>query len=189
MERIVGKPLAVGWMQRSQGSKDKILQQLGSLIREMRSLETPNGTGVSNISGGPIFDLRLPNRAHWGPFNSIHDFHRELRNGIEPDNIMDLGDTTEELKDLVKFHERPWETPVFTHGDLSSLNVLAQGDRLVAIIDWETAGWMPSYWEYTSAWDTNPQNRFWQKEVDKFLEPHQYALKMETIRKKYFGDF
>jgi len=34
---------------------------------------------------------------------------------------------------------------VFTHGDLSSLNVLVRGDQIVGIIDWETAGWYPSY--------------------------------------------
>lgn len=36
---------------------------------------------------------------------------------------------------------------VFTHGDLSSLNILARVDDIVGIIDWETAGWYPSYWE------------------------------------------
>lgn len=29
---------------------------------------------------------------------------------------------------------------LFTHGDLSSLNILACGDKVVGIVDWETAG-------------------------------------------------
>jgi len=33
----------------------------------------------------------------------------------------------------------------FTHGDLSSLSILARGDEVVAIVDWEIAGWCPSY--------------------------------------------
>ena len=37
---------------------------------------------------------------------------------------------------------------VFTHGDLSSFNIVARVDGIVGIIDWETAGWYPSYWEY-----------------------------------------
>lgn len=59
----------------------------------------------------------------------------------------------------------------------------------MGIIDWEIAGWMPPYWEYTSAWHVNPQNMFWQDEVDKFITPHPRELEMEIIRRKYYGDF
>jgi len=57
---------------------------------------------------------------------------------------------------------------VFTHGDLSSLNILTHGDVVVAVIDWETSGWYPSYWEYTSAWNVNQQNQFWRDESTDF---------------------
>ncbi|KND93106.1 hypothetical protein TOPH_02253 [Tolypocladium ophioglossoides CBS 100239] len=49
-----------------------------------------------------------------------------------------------------------------------------RGDDVVGIIDWETAAWFPCYWEYVCAWNVNPQNRFWQQEVDKFLTPRPY---------------
>jgi hypothetical protein len=59
---------------------------------------------------------------------------------------------------------------------------------IVGIIDWETAGWYPSYWEYTSAHQVNPQNSFWADEIDNFLQPMPDELKMEQTRQKYFGD-
>jgi hypothetical protein len=41
----------------------------------------------------------------------------------------------------------------------------------VGIIDWETAGWYSSYWEYTTACQVNPQILSWAHEIDKFLTP------------------
>jgi aminoglycoside phosphotransferase (APT) family kinase protein len=38
----------------------------------------------------------------------------------------------------------------FTHGDLSSSNILVEDGHISAILDWETAGWLPEYWEFTT---------------------------------------
>ena len=78
---------------------------------------------------------------------------------------------------------------VLTHGDLSSTNVLVHGDDVVGIVDWETAGWWPSYWEYTTASTVAPGDEFWREEIDKFLEPYPEELAMERIRLQYFGDY
>jgi hypothetical protein len=69
------------------------------------------------------------------------------------------------------------------------MNIIVRGDEVVGNIDWETAGWWPEYWEYTSAWHVNPYNEFWREEVDKFLEPKVEELDMERARRKFFGDF
>ncbi|KAM3422441.1 hypothetical protein BST61_g2789 [Cercospora zeina] len=39
----------------------------------------------------------------------------------------------------------------FTHGDLAAINIFVRDAKVVAIIDWECAGWYPEYWEYTKA--------------------------------------
>ncbi|KAI1881731.1 hypothetical protein JX265_000557 [Neoarthrinium moseri] len=188
MEKIAGQYLGLGWVQRPEASKARILEQLRSMIAQLRAIPPPQDVGVANVNGGPIYDQRLPKQSNWGPFKTIKDFHRELRNGIEAEAFQDPS-LAEELRELASFHNQPWPAPVLTHGDLSSLNILARGDDIVGIVDWETAAWMPPYWEYTSAWHVNPQNMFWQEEVDRFLEPMPYELKMEQIRRKYFGDF
>jgi aminoglycoside phosphotransferase len=188
MERLPGQNLSVDWLQRTEESRARILNQLRVAAQQIRNIPPPGGTGVSNTCGGPICDQRLPRHARWGPYESVHDFHRALRNGIGIDHLRE-GHDWSELQRLILLHENSEKAPVFTHGDLSSFNILADGDKLTGIVDWETAGWLPSYWEYTSACDANPQNQFWMHEVDKFLLPQPDALEMEKIRKRYFGSY
>lgn len=159
------------------------------MIEQLRNISPPKDMGVANVSGGPIYDQRLPKSSVWGPFRSIHDFHTKLRDGVEAGSVRDDGASPPGLTELISFHNQPWPRSVFTHGDLSSFNIIVRGDDVIGIIDWETAGWMPPYWEYTSAWNVNPQNQFWQKEIDKFLDPLPEALDIGGIRRKYFGDF
>lgn len=193
MQRINGHMLGYKWTLRSDESKKRILGQVKAMVEELRNIHPPEDIGVANVDGGPIYDSRLPRKSLWGPFKTIHDFHRELRDQVEVEahcgNAGDVGNVPQDLRELISFHKQSWPRSVFTHGDLSSLNILAHGDEVVGIIDWETAGWFPPYWEYVSARNVNPRNQFWQKEVDKFLSPMPHELEMESIRRKYFGDF
>ncbi|POR35772.1 kinase-like domain-containing protein [Tolypocladium paradoxum] len=186
MEKIAGERAGQAWAQRSEESREKIVGQLRSIIRQLRAVSPPAGAGVANILGGPIYDARLPGESLRGPFSTVDNFHKSLRNGITLEGHHGVpGD----LQELATFHKQASSRSVLTHGDLSSLNILVRGDEVVGIIDWETAGWLPLYWEYTCAWNVNPQNEFWRHEVDKFLTPMQHELRMEGIRRKYFGDF
>jgi hypothetical protein len=40
---------------------------------------------------------------------------------------------------------------VFTHADFSPRNILIEGGRVTAILDWEYAGWYPEHKEYIQA--------------------------------------
>ncbi|KAI0010040.1 kinase-like protein [Xylariaceae sp. FL0662B] len=186
MERVDGEIAGRGWVGRAEESKRKILAQLRSLVQQLRDVRPPQGIGVANIAGGPIYDGRLPNKSFWGPFHTQDDFHKELRNGISQDD--DLRGLPSDLIELFAFHNQQFPPPVLTHGDLSSLNILVRGNNIVSIIDWETAGWLPFYWEYACAWNVNPQNQFWQDEVDKFMDPMRHELEMDALRRRYFGD-
>ena len=183
MERIKGEVIGAGWVRRSEESKAQLLSQLKEMIQEMRELQPGESTGVASVDGGSLFDCRLPGPSlRFGPFRGIRDFHRHLRSGMELDT--GLGS---EIQNLIKQQNKDWPL-MFTHGDLSSLNILVREDKIVGIIDWETAGWYPSYWEYTTACQVNPQNSFWINEIDKFISPMPEELSMERTRQKYFGD-
>lgn len=183
MELVKGKSLVNGWRSRTAESQATILRQLRSMLDTLRSI-VPLSDVVSNVDGGPLIDYRLP-KSIFGPFDNIDAFHRHLR--------ADLEETNEKLpavvNELITLHQaQQWSRPVFTHADLSSLNIIAEGDTVTGIVDWETAGWYPFYWEYTMATYVNPWNEFWRPEVDRFLTPYPKELHMEELRRIYFGD-
>lgn len=60
--------------------------------------------------------------------------------------------------------------------------------HIVGFVDWETAGWYPSYWEYTSAHQVNPQDSFWVNEIDKSLQAMPEELAMERAHQVYYED-
>ncbi|RAH72564.1 kinase-like protein [Aspergillus aculeatinus CBS 121060] len=184
MERIKGDIIGNGWVRRSEESKAKLLSALARMIREMRDLRPPESMGVASVDGGSLHDCRIPGPSlDFGPFATIQDFHRHLRMGLEFDPKLHI-----DAQKLIKQQQSKSWPLAFTHGDLSSLNILGREDDIVGIIDWETAGWYPSYWEYTSAYQVNPQNSFWVHEIDKFLEAMPEELAMERLRQKWFGD-
>ncbi|KAI9449805.1 kinase-like domain-containing protein [Boletus coccyginus] len=187
MERIHGDSLAKVWYSLSANSKERIFAQLRNMVNEMRALPAP-GPGISNAVGGPLYDPRFPGTSKTiGPFQSIRDFHTFLRNSIvelPPENLYPG------IRDMMVLQNQPWPMPVFTHGDLSTFNILVRGDRVIGIVDWETAGWYPTYWEYSMAWWLgNPRNAFWREETERFLDPPMpQELEMERTRVTYFGD-
>ncbi|KAH0370272.1 kinase-like protein, partial [Aureobasidium melanogenum] len=184
MERVHGQPAVWGWVHRSDASKQRVLEGLKKMILEMRSL-TPQSNAICSVSGGSLYDLRIPMMTtRFGPFDSVREFHNYLRN-----NTQTGSNACDEFLRLVSLHSQDWGRPTFTHGDLSSLNILVRGDDVVGIIDWETAGWYPPYWEYTTGCQVNPQNPFWRDEIGKFLEEMPEALEMDLLRQKYFGDW
>lgn len=181
MERIHGQKLTTAWHTLSQASREKVFCQLREITQEMRRLPPPN-TRISNIEGGSLWDCRLSsNLRRCGPFEDIPAFHRFLRN-----DLSDAPPGYPEIEEMIQLHNREWGPPIFTHGDLSSLNILVRGDTIVGIVDWETAGWWPPYWEYTTALQVNIRNLFWKDWVEKFLDPWPEALKMETVRQRWW---
>lgn len=193
MERIRGQKLATGWLDRSDDSKAILLKQLKSMVEEIRMVKSPHGSRVASVDCGSLSDKRLPGLGvtypvptakRFGPFNDIPAFHRWLRRPVET-----VEDTNiPEIAKLVTTHEnKDWGWPVFTHGDLSSLNILIQDEKIVGIVDWETAGWYPYYWEYTTASQVNMRNLFWAAYIDRFLIPSPEELELERIRQKYYG--
>jgi serine/threonine protein kinase len=173
MERLHGDVIGKGWDLRSPDSKDRIFAQLRSMVNAMRALPPP-GRGISNVVGGPVYDDRFPRQFELGPFQSIRDFHVFLRNDIVepfPENVYP------EISDMIRLQDQPWPMPVFTHGDLSSLNILVRGDRVVGIIDWKRARWYPSYWEYSMAWGLfNPYNPLWRGDRSLPGPPHATGI-------------
>ncbi|EKD12877.1 serine/threonine protein kinase [Drepanopeziza brunnea f. sp. 'multigermtubi' MB_m1] len=73
----------------------KVLLQLKQMVQELRALKPPPGAGVERCVGGSMIDCRLPHGTpRFGPFKTIQDLHRWLRDGYEGPKRRD--DLTEE---------------------------------------------------------------------------------------------
>lgn len=173
-ENISREPVVTRWAQLS----DKILGQLRTMIDEMRRIPKPDAR-ICNADGGSLWDCRLPTSLdRYGPFADTQELHSFLRNKLEK------APPHPEVDEMIELQKRDWGQPVFTHGDLSSLNILVRGDNVVGIVDWETAGWYPPYWEYTTASQVNIRDLWWADYIHKFLDPWTEAMAMEKTRQR-----
>ncbi|KAI0028428.1 kinase-like domain-containing protein [Vararia minispora EC-137] len=137
MDYVDGKELEAIWDGLQSADRLAILHQLRDYIDQLRRLPPPRPGAVEAVDGSECRDPRLGS-APFGPFRTIANFQTFL------------GRDCALLRSTSQSHRT-----VFTHGDLAPRNVLVKGTRIVAIVDWETSGWYPEYWEYTQAFFSN----------------------------------
>ncbi|KAF5586671.1 serine threonine kinase [Fusarium subglutinans] len=191
MQRIQGKSIADAWRDLSDADRSNIFAQLRRMFQELRSLTPAPNAGIESCIGGSLRDSRIPrSRPRFGPFKTVQDFHRWLRDDFQPQDHPDRVDDQDwrDIKEMIMKQDGPWPPPVFTHGDLNPFNILVREDQVVGIVDWEFAGWYPYYWEYTSAWLGNLIRQGWQESLTKFLDSYPVELEMEKTRDRWWGD-
>lgn len=120
-------------------------EELSGYISQLRSLEPPEEGFIGSVNRGSLLDFRA-GQIRFGPFHNVGDFHSYLRLGGPVESWMH--------DPVVKtVHGRSGAYRVkFTHADLNPTNIQYHKGRIKGIIDWETAGWYPEYWEYTKMW-------------------------------------
>ncbi|KAL2392912.1 hypothetical protein ABEF95_001747 [Exophiala dermatitidis] len=166
MEYIEGHVLSELWPSLRPDEKMNIVGQLREILDEMRRHR-------SNIIGGihdtPAVDARK-SRHKGGPFATEQRFNEFLRSDMIP-NAPRL---------YYSMLERAMKNDhdiVLTHGDINPRNIMVNDGQIVAILDWETGGWYPEYWEYIKFFNA----------LDSSLDWVDYADKI--FSKTYFGEF
>jgi aminoglycoside phosphotransferase (APT) family kinase protein len=140
--RVPGAPLWLCQGLLSDADCDEIVAQLKSYVAQLRDLpKTVNPEmAICNTLGEPCRDHRIWSADPIGPFADEAAFSQCLRFSDEP--------------------SRRGHKMVFTHADLNPRNILvdqvalpdgSSGWRVTGIVDWETAGYYPEYWDYTKA--------------------------------------
>ena len=82
-----------------------------------------------------------------GPFASESDFNVALQN---------IYTSNAPLPSLFRFNkelEPHRHDIVFAHGRLSFRSIMIQDGHISSIMEWEYAGWLPSYWDWICALD------------------------------------
>lgn len=179
-----GRDLDGLWADLSENEKISILGQLKSIWDAMRSIATQGFFG--NVTRGPLqhrfFLWRETEPKITGPFEKEEDLDLALalRSQLIWESNQRRGWTSEffarHLPVALKGHRS-----TFTHADLHRKNILieelpAEGSterrfRVSAIVDWEMAGWYPSYWEYASCFVDFQWTEDWPEKVEYILDP------------------
>ena len=139
MDECPGVPLDTVIDRMSPTQLDHIADQLLDVLKEMRSCL---GETLGSVTGSPYDNWFMP--FPWSPPHAFKttmeylDCYREMSFDIcGPEYVEEL------------FSHFPTDTQVhLTHGDFLPHNILVDGSKIAAVIDWETAGYYPEFWEY-----------------------------------------
>ncbi|KAF8810933.1 hypothetical protein BYT27DRAFT_7221754 [Phlegmacium glaucopus] len=102
------------------------------LLAILDEMHSYTSTTLGAVTGGPYNNRNMP-----CPWNPSHAFSS--------------------IKDIF-----PTEGQVYlTHGDLLPHHILVDGSRITAIVDWETAGYYPEFWEYCRMHDPGWMTPAW----------------------------
>jgi aminoglycoside phosphotransferase (APT) family kinase protein len=194
MSYMPGIHLKSVWDSLSEGEKFYILEQLRSIWDQLRLIPAP--TIFSGVCGGPLrhrFFLWLKADPRiTGPFQTEEDLDRALAlRSLENWQGNQGRPYTPEFfaRHLPKALQG--HASVFTHGDLHRRNILieqlpseGQGSerrfRVSAIVDWEDAGWYPSYWEYAAIFVDWSWHDDWPEMVERIVDA--YPLESAMLR-------
>ncbi|TVY13567.1 hypothetical protein LARI1_G007607 [Lachnellula arida] len=179
MERLPGETLQSLWPALEEADKSCILAKTRELLSRVRDVPHEGFFGAIDGSHLPYLLFYWPNYpAHVsGPFTTERDMIKGFaaKSRLEAQNngrISYLADFYEEQ--LMGSLAVEGREPVFTHCDLQRKNILVEvvegtadneKDFRVSLVDWESAGWYPVYWEYFVAfislkWDDDWCSKF-----------------------------
>ncbi|KAI8719779.1 Non-specific serine/threonine protein kinase [Fusarium sp. LHS14.1] len=144
MAYVRGDGLDSAWSRLSVDEKNTVFADIKQQVSCLRELQPPTQDIVSSALQNPAFDCRI-GACFYGPLNQ-DEFHSLARGHLRMEDVAPfLG------PEVAKVHTSHYKTH-FTHADLAPRNIIVRHGRVVAIIDWEFAGWYPEYWEFTKAY-------------------------------------
>ncbi|KAH7208372.1 kinase-like domain-containing protein [Fusarium oxysporum] len=191
MERIYGQTLQNIWADLQASEKSRIAAQLQSAMQTIRELPDPGYFG--SLDGSKLRDTIF-----WAPepvpaIDCIFKTEDEFLDGLIVKYLYDSGESAQHRVD---FYRRVLPgilkgngKPVFTHADFQRKNIMITAENTVVLLDWESSGWYPSYWEYAMtvyvarAWDDD-----WHVYIAKILEefPNHFVW-MQTLHIEMWG--
>ncbi|KAJ0413942.1 kinase-like protein [Aspergillus carlsbadensis] len=142
MTRLPGVPIGDVRHLMSYQERDRFSDNIHACVEQLRKI--PNSTPylICDSLGAEIADHRLPGNKG-GPFKTEDDFNNHLTSH--------LGEPFSEVIERKNLSVQQHTQFYFTHSDLHHSNLLVENGRLSGIVDWESAGFRPEYWEFTKA--------------------------------------
>ena len=174
MTRMPGTDLSHGmWEWLGPDQKKRFTSQLRSVLGTMRGWTRTlrdDEPAICPVSEPCIRSIRVPEKV-LGPFQNEKDFNDALIAPALPDYVR--AEIPQYDEKMAKVERLPSITHdiKFTHGDFMPHNILVLKDgRISALLDWEASGWLPSYWEYSTAKRLSRRANWWTDIVEKIAD-------------------
>lgn len=200
MDYVPGNTLARSWPTLDAAQKRGVVSQLRAWVDELRRIPSPGYYG--GLWRQPVRDvdfedkrtgLLYPQPEIAGPHDTEEQFVDAMwrcldnaRNVAAEDSpavrVRRLAYIRRQYHAIFKGHR-----PVFAHANFYPGNVMLKPDGSLVVIDWEHAGWYPSFWEYCgtlmlldhlSDWNDWAHEVFSDKYVAElgWFSDHRYAI-------------
>ncbi|KAF1730833.1 hypothetical protein CRV24_008903 [Beauveria bassiana] len=138
MSFVEGQTLQQAWPVLTQDERSAILRDLKEYITQLRAI---SGNHVGRLDGQGAVVPSILTRSG-GPFATQGEFHHWL---VRPSKRVNSQSMYWHQITMQLSNDCPI---VFTHGDIAARNIMVRNGHIVALLDWEFAGWYPEYWEY-----------------------------------------
>lgn len=136
MDFVEGTTLQEAWNSFSDTERATVSAQLRDYLDQLRAIK---GSYIGGFGWGPAVDSR-----HFsfegGPFASEAEWNDFLLADLRPT-------CPAAVRSIIYSQLRTDHDIVLTHGDLVAMNILVRDGRIVALLDWERAGFYPEYLE------------------------------------------
>jgi aminoglycoside phosphotransferase (APT) family kinase protein len=198
MERLDGESLEAMWRVLDNDEKSAVCGKLKEVFATIRKIPVPYPNFYGSVERGPVphhlFYSADADPAIRGPFDSESEFNTALVRRLR--EIWAMNDKhsfkadfyERNLDAMLKGHE-----PMFSHSDLQPKNILvrrvhsqtglASKSFEVALVDWEEAGWYPSYWEYSCVFIGFEWLDDWPERLEQIVDP--WPSEAATLRMLY----
>ncbi len=152
MEYIDGQTLGECWSTLDLKVKEAIASQLHDFLGQLRRLPPPDGFG--SLDNGPLYDgLFLTEEEQPkinGPFKTEDDIAEALVLKLEHEDDNFPAERASFYRHVLPRVLQGDGKSRFTHTDWQTKNIMLRPDGTVVILDWQTVGWYPRYWEYAA---------------------------------------
>ncbi|KAE8152941.1 kinase-like protein [Aspergillus avenaceus] len=149
MTRVPGRELGQVYETLNDEDKASVCQQLDQYLKTIRNWQSPWGESrICSLLGTPLRSVRVPNHLA-GPFESEQELNNYLREPAWLGGFPSETAYSDALNRAKRMDEKPHRI-VLTHGDLQHHNIMVYEGHITGFLDWESAGWYPGYWEFTT---------------------------------------
>jgi len=171
MEFIEGDCLAEVWGKLGDAQKEEVIEQLRGFLAQLREIK---GSFIGSVDGTACEDQLFTDEiGTYGPYKDEACFNEGIITALKNATTGSWVNTVSDMVLALRNH-----VIVMTHGDLSPRNIIVQGSKVVAIVDWEMSGYYPEYWEYVKALYRPAWESDWiiDRAVEKILVPYPMEL-------------